>query len=105
MGQHIVDRRLPRGVRVGAVHRLDQEMAEIPAEQGRGIDAGLRPDQLQLVAGALNDLGAGLGADADPVDPGGRGQRAVGLDRDLEAPGVERVDQDRRRAGASARRR
>src|SRR3546814_9206004 len=34
-----------------------------------------------------------LGADAHPVDRGMRGQRAVGLDRDLEAARVERRDQ------------
>ena len=33
--------------------------------------AGLRINQFQLVAGALHELGAGLGADADPVEAPG----------------------------------
>src|SRR3546814_6742935 len=68
-------------------------MAEIPSFQRRRIDPVLRPDQLQFVAFALDDLAPRLGADAHPVDRGMRGQRAVGLDRDLEAARVERRDQ------------
>ena len=70
-------------------------MAEIEARERVRVDPLLRPDQLQLVARTLRQLGAGLGADADPVDPGRRGQRAVGLHRDFEAARVERVDQRR----------
>ena len=87
------NRRVDRPLAVGAVHRLDQEMAEIPAFELGRIDSVLGPDQLQFVARALDDLGPGLGADADPVEPADRRQRAVGLDRDSEAALVQRVDQ------------
>ena len=60
--------------RVGAVHRLDQEMAKSQPSSVGGIDPRLRPDQLELVARALHHLGARLGADADPVDPRRRRQ-------------------------------
>ena len=50
-----------------------------------GSEARLGIDQLQFVAGALLEFGAGFGADADPVDGGGHRQGAVGLDGDLEA--------------------
>src|SRR5687768_11299725 len=50
------DRLSGRGGAVRAVHRLDDEMIEFPAEHLLGIDAGLRPHQLQLVTSALDDL-------------------------------------------------
>ena len=53
----------------------------------------LRIDQLQLVAPSAARAARRPWADADPVDARGRGLRAVGLDRDLEAAGVQRVDQ------------
>ncbi len=53
----------------------------------------LRIDQLQLVARRQHQRRGGLRADADPVEAGRRRLRAVGLDRDREAAGVERVDQ------------
>ena len=76
-----------------AVHRLDEEMIERPAFQLGGVDPLLRPHQLELVARSLNDFGPRLRAYADPVEPGGRRQRPVGLHRDAEAARVQRVDQ------------
>uniref|UniRef100_A0A0N4ZLG9 LigA n=1 Tax=Parastrongyloides trichosuri TaxID=131310 RepID=A0A0N4ZLG9_PARTI len=55
----------------------------------------LREDQLQLLTRGLNHGGVGLGADADPVDPVRRRQRAVAFDGDLEPPRVQGVDQRR----------
>ena len=75
------------------VHRLKQEMREVELFDLRRIERVLRIDQLQLVAGTLHQLGAGLGADADPVDRARHGQRAVGLDGDLEARSMQRTDQ------------
>jgi hypothetical protein len=47
------------------------------------------PDQLQLIAPALDDLRPGLGADAQPVDPRHRRQRPVALRRDAKAAPVQ----------------
>ena len=71
----------------------------------RRVERVLRIDQLQLVARALHQRGAGLGAHADPVDRARHGQRAVGLDGDLEARSVQRTRSAARRLAASARRR
>src|SRR3546814_8739224 len=54
--EHQRDRRLAIGGGLGIVLGLDQEMAEIPSFQRRRIDPVLRPDQLQFVAFALDDL-------------------------------------------------
>src|ERR1043166_8832979 len=78
---------------VRAVQGLQEEMLEIEALELPGGDALLRIDELELVAGALLDHCAGLGADADPVDPGERRNGTVGLDRDFETETVQAVDQ------------
>ena len=72
MGQAILDR--ARGVldHVRPVHRLQREALEGEALEGLGRGEGLRIDQLQLVPFADAQLGAGLRADAQPVDAGGR---------------------------------
>src|SRR5260221_418413 len=80
---------------IGPVNRWQEEMAERQRLEFLGIDAVLRKHQLQLVAGSERRRGAGLGADADPVEPARRRAGAVGLDGDGEAFGMERVDQDR----------
>ena len=67
-------------------------MLEVGVGEALGRRGLLRVDELELVAAQQHRVRAGLRADADPVDPGGRLERAVGLDRDLEARGVERVD-------------
>ncbi len=53
----------------------------------------LRVDELQLVAAPHGECGARLRAYADPVEPGGQGQRAVRFDRDCKAVRVERIDE------------
>ena len=68
-------------------------MAEVPALERLDVDPCLRPDELQFVARALDDVAPRLGADADPVEPRRRFDGAVGLDRDLEAFAMQRVDQ------------
>ncbi len=93
MAQAIVDR--ARGVLcdLGPVHRLQREALEGEALESLGCGCGLRIDQLQLVPLAQHKLAAALRADADPVEPLGRRDRAIGLDADLEAAGMERIDQ------------
>src|SRR5581483_8350172 len=73
------------------VHRLQQEVPEAPALEVLRPRAFLREHELQLVAAAHLDLGARLGAHADPVDAGRDVDGAVRLDRDLEAPRVQRA--------------
>src|ERR1700722_13064951 len=57
-----------------------------------GLTARLRVHQLQLVAGVEHELGVRLWRHADPIDAWWRELCAVGLDGDLDARGVERVD-------------
>jgi hypothetical protein len=78
-----------------AVHGLQQVAPEVQARQFLQVQSFLRHHHLQLAAGADAQLRAGLGADADPVDAGGRLQRAVGFHRDLESLRVQGVDQRR----------
>src|SRR2546427_1093517 len=67
------------GGRVVGLQDVVHGLQEIAVETGAGLDglqveAGLRPDQLELLAAALYPFGARLGADAQPVDALGRGQ-------------------------------
>src|SRR5881394_453449 len=76
------------GVRLelGAVHRLQEEVFELQPLELRGSNPMLRVDELQLVARALLDHGASLGAHADPVDTGRRLECAVRYRLDLHEP-------------------
>ena len=56
-------------------------------------EPGLWVYKLQLVAAALDPIGARFGADANPVDAWWDAHRAVGLDRDLETLRMQRLDQ------------
>ena len=58
-----------------------------------GVDALLRPDQLELVAAALNDLSSRLGADAEPVDAAYCRERSVAFHGHAKSALVKRVDQ------------
>src|SRR5882672_9633893 len=58
------------GRALGPVHRLEEEVAEIEPGIALGLGAPLREYELELVAASHDELGVGLGADADPVDPG-----------------------------------
>jgi hypothetical protein len=80
---------------VGAVHRLQKETPEIERFEAGRVGVVLREDEFQLVAGALDERRAALRADADPVDAGRRGQRAVGFDGDLQPARVQSLDQRR----------
>src|SRR5690606_39145516 len=64
----------------GAVHGLQEEVLEIEVGERLGPRVQLRVDQLEFVAALDHYRRAALGADADPVDAGRRGQGAVGLD-------------------------
>ena len=70
-------------------------MPEIPLFELGRVDSGLRPDELQFIAAALDDVGPRLGADAQPVEAGHGGQSAVRFRRDSETAVVERVNQRR----------
>src|SRR5260370_5355273 len=93
MAQAIVDR--ARGVfgYVGAVHRLQREAFEGKTEIVLRRRTLLRIDQLQFVPPAHHEIGAGFRADANPVHALGRGDGSIGLDADLEAARMQRVDQ------------
>jgi hypothetical protein len=84
---------LGMGGPVRPIQGLQEEVAKVePGEAFRGR-LRLRIDQLQFVAGPQDQLGIGLGADADPVQPRWRRTGAVGLDGDFEAAGLEGGDQ------------
>ena len=87
------DRRLQRFLAPLAVHRLNEEIGEVPLLQRCRVDSLLRPDQLELVAALLDDIRSRLRADAQPVDSLDRGQGAVALDGHPEGPIVKRLDQ------------
>src|SRR5579883_598409 len=53
----------------------------------------LRKYELHLLTRADAQLAPGLRADADPVEPGRWIDGSVGLDRDLEAASMQRVQQ------------
>jgi len=74
------------------VHGLNPKMIEFQCLEPRRIDSVLRKHQFQLISGLEHERGAGFRADADPVDAARRLQCAVGLDRDLEALGMDRRD-------------
>src|SRR3954464_3789133 len=71
------------------IHRLQEKVLEVEPLELCRCDAALRIDQLELVARTLLDRGPGFWADANPIESGGRFERAVGLDRDFEAEGGE----------------
>src|SRR6185312_2250845 len=77
MRQAVFGRARGVGDDIRPVHRLQREALEGQAFEVRWGRALLRIDQLQLMALPEHELGSGLGADADPVDPCGRGKRAV----------------------------
>ena len=75
------------------VHRLQQQIGEVPAFHLRPVAVLLRPDQFQFVARALNRLAMRFRADTDPVDRARNGQRPVGFDGDEKTFLMEGVDQ------------
>ena len=60
-----------------------------------GIDARLRINELELVSAVLFEVGAGLGADAKPVDSFRGWDCSVGLNGDFEFLRVKGLDQGR----------
>ena len=80
---------------VGPVHRLQREALEGEAGKIFRHRIRLRIDQLQFVAAAHHELGAGFRADADPVHAVGRLDGAVGLDADGKAARMQRIDEGR----------
>src|SRR5919201_1612123 len=93
MTQAIVDG--SRGVidHVRSVHWLQREALEGEPLEILRRSANLRIDQLQLVPFSQDEVRAGLGADANPVNCWGRVERAVGLDADGKTARMKRVDQ------------
>src|SRR6185437_12074032 len=68
-------------------------MIEAPAFELGRLDPVLGPDQLQFIAVALDDLGAGLRADANPVETADRRKRAVRFDSDAKPALMKPIDQ------------
>ena len=105
MGEAPRDRGLGVCLAVRPVHRLEKEVIEGEAFEPVGHRQRLREHQLQLAARCLDQRCRGLGADADPVEPGRCSLGAVGFDRYRRnrARGARRSAADR--AAAAARRR
>jgi len=93
MIEAILEGGLRVGVAEGAVHGLQEKVAELERLELGRVGTGLRINQLQLVAGALHERGAGFGADAGPVDAGRSRDGSVGFDSNLKAAGVKSVDE------------
>src|SRR5512147_1173577 len=95
MGETVVERRAHVALRVlgvAHVHRLEEEVREVERLEALRlrIRLTLRVDELQLVTAGEHERRVGLGTHADVIDAFGRGLRAVRLDGDLEAAGVQR---------------
>ena len=88
----VLDRQLRIAVEIGTVHGLQIELRELVGLEGLGDCAFLRVDEFQLVATSQDRLGACLWTHAHPIERSRRFERAVGLDRDLEAACVEGGD-------------
>src|SRR5262249_51635556 len=67
-------------------------MVELITLEPLRLRTSLREDELQFVPVHQDRFGTCLRADADPVDARGRFERAVRLDRHLEAARVKRVN-------------
>ncbi len=93
VGEAVGEGGLGVGEGVWAVHGLEETVGEVPVFDGFGKEGGLGVDEFELIAGGGDGFAAGLGADADPVDGGRDGHGAVGFDGDVEADGVEGVDE------------
>lgn len=89
MGQAISNCGIRVAPALGAVHWLQEEMAELQMPVALRLGARLRKDQFQFIAGCLHEFGSSLWADTDPVDGAGNGQCAVGFNRDIKAPPLQ----------------
>src|SRR5579871_1187752 len=88
VAQAIIDRARGVGGHIRTVHRLKREALEGEAGEIFRRCTSLRVDKLQFMPAPQDELGAGLRADADPVEARGRIDGAVGLDRDRKAAGM-----------------
>ena len=68
-------------------------MAKRQALEVGGRRIALRVDQLDLIAGGLQQFRTCLGANADPIDADGSRNCSVGFDRNFEAVPVQGIDQ------------
>src|SRR5688500_396002 len=91
-GEAVCERLLRVPLHQRPVHRLKKEVLEGERLETLRLRACLGEDELELVSGTETERGAGLGAHADPVEPGWGILGPVGLDGDLEAAGLERGD-------------
>jgi hypothetical protein len=91
MCQAIAEGRLGMGLAPGPVHGLEKEVLERQVFESSGLGAILGKDQLDLVPSTQHQLGSCLGAHAHPIDACRWLQRPIGLDGNLELPGMERL--------------
>src|SRR6202043_2906809 len=75
------------------VHRLERKTANRKPGETSRRGARLRIDQLEFVARADAKLRSGFRADANPIQPRRRRDRAVGFHRDPKSPRVQRGEQ------------
>lgn len=78
--------------RIGIVHGLQEEIVEGEAGEFGEVEF-LRPNQFQFLSGLLDPARSRFGAHADPVHSTGDLAGAVGFQGDVEASGVQGVDQ------------
>src|SRR5271154_3444303 len=87
------DRQFGVAPAVRTIHRLDRKAAEGEIGKSERVEPFLGYDDFQLVAGGDDDWVIDLWANANPVEIGWQREGSVGLDRDLEAAPVQRLDQ------------
>ena len=77
---------------VGTIHGLQEKIPELQIFEHLRLSAGLRIDQLQLVATPLLKPRAGLRADTYPIEVVRSGDGSVSLNGNFETARVQRVD-------------
>lgn len=75
------------------VHGLHKPVLERPGGHRIEVETSLWHHHLEFIALCLNDGVARFRADTDPVEPGRRLNRAIGLYPDFKAETVKRLDQ------------
>lgn len=92
MLQAVAEREFGVSLPQQAIHRLQIEAREIEALEDVRLGAFLGKYEFQLIPGAKQQVSTCLGAHARPVDPPWWELGSIGLDRDLEPLGMERLD-------------
>ena len=82
MLEAVFDGQVRVAIAIGLIHRLQEKMLESQIFEALRHRARLRVDEFQLVSGGLPDICSGLGTDANPIQPFGNRDGAIGFNGD-----------------------